>query len=198
MIISYPITGNNRIEIIRYTLLEQNSNQGLIWINQTQYFKGVPFQIWNFSLGGYRICQKWLNERVGHSLSDQEIQNYQNIIVIVKEIADIVLEMNTAIQYSQFKNQKIFEKIRFIISEQLGIEYKQISLASNFTTNLGADSLDMLELFMVLEKVFGISTNEKVINNISTVQQLVKYISQGTSPSCVAKMGCVAKMKDAG
>ncbi|NJM71507.1 MAG: hypothetical protein HC862_15470 [Scytonema sp. RU_4_4] len=49
---SYPINGDNTVETVRYTMLEQSSGQGLVWINQTQYFSGVSLQVWNFCLGG--------------------------------------------------------------------------------------------------------------------------------------------------
>ncbi|NJM73992.1 MAG: acyl carrier protein [Scytonema sp. RU_4_4] len=89
-----------------------------------------------------------------------------------------MLAIDAAIQHSQFKNRKIFEKLQVIIAEQLGIEPNQVSLASNFANHLGADSLDMLELFMVLEKAFDIPINDEVAKNILTVQKLVNYINQ--------------------
>ncbi|NMG11727.1 acyl carrier protein [Brasilonema sp. UFV-L1] len=178
MVTRYPITGDNKVETVRYTLLEQTADFGQVFINQTQYFSSVPLQVWNFCLGGYQICQKWLQVRKGCSLSNEEIQQYQRIVSILEEIVELIVGIHTAIQLSQLKNQKVFEKLQVIIAEQLGVEQNQVCLASNFAQNLGADSLDLLELFMVLEKAFNIQINDEVAKNISTVQKLVNYISQ--------------------
>ncbi|GAA6620718.1 acyl carrier protein [Scytonema sp. NUACC26] len=174
----YPITGDNKVETVRYTLPEQSASKGLVWINQTQYFEGISMDVWNFRLGGYQICQTWLQSHQGYSLSHKDIQQYQRIIVVLEEIIELILGIDTAIRLSQLKNQKIFEKLQVIVAEQLGIEQNQVSLTSNFALNLGADSLDMLELLMVLEKAFNIKINDEVAKNISTVQNLVNYISQ--------------------
>ncbi|MER3589110.1 MAG: acyl carrier protein, partial [Mastigocladus sp. ERB_26_1] len=89
-----------------------------------------------------------------------------------------MIAIEAAIHHSQFNNHKIFENLQIIIAEQLGIEPKQISLASKFIDNLGADSLDMIEMFIVLEKAFNIQINHEVAQDISTVQKLVNYICQ--------------------
>ncbi|ARV58853.1 acyl carrier protein [Nostocales cyanobacterium HT-58-2] len=178
MITRYPITGNNLIETLYYTSPEQSGGKGLVWINQTQYFENVPPQVWNFCLKGYQFCQKWLKERQGSSLSGEDIQRYQRIILLVKEIIELMVGIDTAIQNSQFQKRKIFEKVQVIVAKQLGIEQNQISLTSNFADNLGADSLDMLELYIILEKVFGIQINNTFAEDISTVENLVNYINQ--------------------
>ncbi|MBP5972982.1 acyl carrier protein [Brasilonema sp. CT11] len=178
MVTTYPITGDNKVETVCYTLLDQTASNGLVWINQTQYFESIPLQVWNFCLGGDQICQKWLQVRKGCSLSHEEIQHYQRIVLILEEIVELIVKIHTAIQLNQFKNQKIFEKLQVIIAEKLGVEQNQVCLASNFAQSFGAYSLDMLELVVVLEKAFDIKINDEVAKNISTVQKLVNYISQ--------------------
>ncbi|MDF5721304.1 MAG: acyl carrier protein [Rhizonema sp. PD37] len=176
MIISYPITGDNKVEIVRYTLPEQSARKGRVFINQTQYFEGIPIDVCNFRLGGDQICLKWLQSHQGCSLSNKEIQQYQRIVVVLEEIIELIVGIDIAIQLSQFNNRKIFEKVQVIVAEQLGLEQNQVSLTSNFAENLGADSLDMLELFMVLEQAFDIQFNDQVAKETSTVQKLVNYI----------------------
>ncbi|BAZ20931.1 adenine specific DNA methyltransferase [Kalymmatonema gypsitolerans NIES-4073] len=177
MVIRYPMIGDNKVETVRYTLLEQTAGKGQVFINQTQYFEGVPLEVWNFRLGGYQICQKWLCFHQGCYLSRKEIQHYQRILVILKEIIELIVEIETAIQLSQLKNRRIFEKLQVLIAKQLGIEQNQVCLTSNFAKNLGADSLDMLELIVLIEKTYNIQINDEV-TEISTVQKLVNYISQ--------------------
>ncbi|WP_414582628.1 acyl carrier protein [Scytonema sp. PCC 10023] len=187
MVIRYPMTGDNKVETVYYTLVEQGAEKGQVFINQTQYFEGVPLEVWNFRLGGYQICHKWLQSHQGSYLSHKEIQQYQRVILILKEIIELMVEIETAIQFTQQKNRRIFEKLQVIIAEQLGIEQNQVSLTSSFRKNLGADSLDMLELVVVLEKIYNIEISDEIIKEISTVQKLVNYISQKmTSSECAS------------
>ena len=56
-----------------------------IYINKTQYFKGVSTAVWEFHIGGYQVCDKWLKDRKGRKLSIDDIQHYQRIVVILGE-----------------------------------------------------------------------------------------------------------------
>ncbi|MBV8883938.1 MAG: hypothetical protein JO235_08040, partial [Chroococcidiopsidaceae cyanobacterium CP_BM_RX_35] len=89
-IASYPIMGNNKVETVHYTEPSQSTDVGLVWINRTQYFKGVPLEVWNFYLGGCQICQKWLKEREGHFLSHKDIRHYQRIVMVLKETIELM------------------------------------------------------------------------------------------------------------
>ena len=70
----------------------------------------------------------------------------------------------------------IFETIRKIISEQLGLDEKIISLDSNLTTDLDADSLDAVEIIMALEDEFSIEIPDDRIEDLVTIHDLVEYI----------------------
>ena len=54
---------------------------GRIWINDQQYFDGVPVTAWEFYIGGYQPAQKWLKDRHGRKLNFEDILHYQKIIV---------------------------------------------------------------------------------------------------------------------
>jgi predicted helicase len=58
---------------------------GQVWINDTQYFDGVPKIAWEFYIGGYQPAQKWLKDRHGRTLSFEDILHYQKIIVALCE-----------------------------------------------------------------------------------------------------------------
>lgn len=58
---------------------------GQVWINDRQYFDGVPVIAWEFYIGGYQPAQKWLKDRVGRQLSFEDILHYQKIIVALTE-----------------------------------------------------------------------------------------------------------------
>ena len=70
----------------------------------------------------------------------------------------------------------IFETIRKIISEQLGLDEKIISLDSNLTTDLDADSLDAVEIIMSIEDEFSIEIPDDRIEDLVTIHDLVEYI----------------------
>lgn len=71
----------------------------------------------------------------------------------------------------------VFEKIRDVIVEQLGVEdVELITMDTTFIDDLGADSLDIVELIMALEEEFDIEIPEAEAEKISTVGDVVEYI----------------------
>lgn len=72
----------------------------------------------------------------------------------------------------------VYEKVRAIISEQLGIDENDITIESSFIEDLGADSLDIVELVMALEEEFDIVIPDEDAEKIRTVGEAVKYIQE--------------------
>jgi Type ISP C-terminal specificity domain/N-6 DNA Methylase len=71
---------------------------GTIFINkQGAGFTGVSEEVWNFYVGGYQVCKKWLSERKGRTLSDDDILHYQKIIVALQETIRIMQQIDEAI-----------------------------------------------------------------------------------------------------
>lgn len=70
----------------------------------------------------------------------------------------------------------IFEKVKDIISEQLGIDAEEINMESSFIDDLGADSLDIVELIMALETEFDLEIPDEDAEKIATVSDVVGYI----------------------
>lgn len=73
-------------------------------------------------------------------------------------------------------SSEILGKVKAIVAEQLGLEEQQVKAAANFSAELGADSLDVVELVMSLEEAFDIEIPDESAANISTVQDAVDYI----------------------
>jgi len=71
-----------------------------------------------------------------------------------------------------------FEKVRDIVVEQLGVEADDVAIESTFIDDLGADSLDIVELIMAFEEEFGIEIPDEAAEKIKTVQDVVSYIDQ--------------------
>ena len=72
----------------------------------------------------------------------------------------------------------IEQRIREIIADQLGEEVENITPEKDFVQDLGADSLDVVELIMALEEEFGIEIPEDDAENIKTVGDAINYIKQ--------------------
>lgn len=71
-----------------------------------------------------------------------------------------------------------FEKVRDIVVEQLSVEADEVAIESTFIDDLGADSLDIVELIMAFEEEFGIEIPDEAAEKIKTVQDVVTYIDQ--------------------
>ncbi|WP_304518712.1 MULTISPECIES: acyl carrier protein [Clostridium] len=70
----------------------------------------------------------------------------------------------------------MFEKIRACIASQLSIDEEEIKMESSFMNNLGADSLDIVELIMALEEEYDIEIPDEDVEKIATVGDIVEYI----------------------
>lgn len=74
----------------------------------------------------------------------------------------------------------VFEKVKKIIVEQLGVEEDDIAMESSFIDDLGADSLDIVELIMALEEEFDIEIPDSEAEKITTVGDAVDYIKNNS------------------
>ena len=75
----------------------------------------------------------------------------------------------------------VVEKVAKIIIDKLGVEEAEVTSEANFTTDLGADSLDTVELIMEFEKEFDIAIPDDVAEGIATVGDAVAYIEKETA-----------------
>lgn len=78
---------------------------------------------------------------------------------------------------------EIFEKVKKIVADQLSVDIENISPQSNFANDLGADSLDTVELVMALEEEFDIEIPDEAAEKITTVQEAVEYINNKVAAS---------------
>jgi len=74
----------------------------------------------------------------------------------------------------------VFEKVKKIIVEQLGVEEEDVAMESSFIDDLGADSLDIVELIMALEEEFDIEIPDNEAEKITSVGDAVDYIKNNT------------------
>jgi predicted helicase len=101
----YPVKGDNRAEKPKY-----DENTGRIYINKEQYFERISGEAWNYQIGGYQVCDKWLKDRKGRVLSLDEIKTYCKIITAIQKT--MVLQEEIDPNYSTIENSLInFNKI---------------------------------------------------------------------------------------
>lgn len=95
---SQPITefiGERKPEVER-----PSWSKNTVWVDkaQTTGFKGVREAVWNFHIGGYQVCEKWLKDRKGRTLSREDISHYQEIVVALSETIRIMKEIDDVIE----------------------------------------------------------------------------------------------------
>ena len=79
--------GDGVVEKARYL-------DGCVWINPTQYFRDVPVEVWEYEIGAYQVCEKWLKDRKGEELGRAELQQYRAILVAVAETLAVMAEID--------------------------------------------------------------------------------------------------------
>jgi hypothetical protein len=91
-ITTYPNNGDNIItrkinknDFERVGGVEEPTSTGRVWINDQQYFDGIPVIAREFYIGGYQPAQKWLKDRHGRQLNFEDIMQYRKIIVALTE-----------------------------------------------------------------------------------------------------------------
>lgn len=70
----------------------------------------------------------------------------------------------------------VFEKLKDIVADKLGVDAAEVNLTSSFKEDLDADSLDLFEVVMALEDEFGVTISNEDVETIKTVEDAVKYI----------------------
>lgn len=100
----YPKKGSDTVEQVRYVEPDSEAVSrkpsavgGRVFINDDQYFEGVKPEWFEFHIGGYQVLQKWLKDRKGRKLSNDDITHYQRVVVAIKETIRLRSEIDKAI-----------------------------------------------------------------------------------------------------
>ncbi len=91
-ITTYPVDGENEVTKPAY-------KNGKVYINKEQYFDGVSELACNFYICGYQPLQKWLKDRKGRKLSDEDIVHYQKIVVALTETDRLMKEIDEVFEF---------------------------------------------------------------------------------------------------
>jgi len=81
-IVRFQGKGNNKVEKLKYDV-------GKLFVNNDQYFEGILSDIWEYQVGGYQVCDKWLKDRKGKRLSLDDVTHYCNIVTALKKTIEI-------------------------------------------------------------------------------------------------------------
>ena len=88
----YPKKGSDTVVKVDY-----DDNKARVLINGEQYFEGVRPEWFEFHIGGYQVLHKWLKDRKGRKLSNDDIKHYQRVVVAIKETIRLMSEIDKAI-----------------------------------------------------------------------------------------------------
>ncbi len=83
----FPVNKNSNIEKPKY----ENEK---VWINKEQYFDGIKEEVWKYQIGGYQVCEKWLKDRKGRTLTLDEIKTYCKIVTALSKTIDLQKEID--------------------------------------------------------------------------------------------------------
>ncbi|MDO8746708.1 MAG: type ISP restriction/modification enzyme, partial [Thermodesulfovibrionales bacterium] len=81
--------GNDKVEKPRY-------EKGKLYINSSQYFEGISPEVYEYQIGGYQICDKWLKDRKGRALSLEEIKHYCKVVTALKKTIELQSKIGSA------------------------------------------------------------------------------------------------------
>jgi predicted helicase len=88
----FPVNGSNKVEKPRFDSAQ--CDNGKVWINKEQYFDGVKEEVWQYQIGGYQVCEKWLKDRKERTLTLDEIKTYCKIVTVLSKTIDLQNEID--------------------------------------------------------------------------------------------------------
>jgi predicted helicase len=94
--VSFPSKGKNLVDEVSYEP-PKGKSPGRVRINEEQWFENVPLEVWEYHVGGYQVCEKWLKDRKGRQLTIEERQIYPKIVAALHETIRIQREIDEAI-----------------------------------------------------------------------------------------------------
>ena len=83
----FPKSGSYKVDKIKY-------ESEKVWINNDQFFDGVKEEVWNYHIGGYQVCEKWLKDRKERTLSTEEIKTYCKIVTALSKTIELQNEID--------------------------------------------------------------------------------------------------------
>ena len=89
---------NRQIEAARIAATRKIRRSGKVWINPRRWFAGVPKAAWDFHVGGYRVCERWLRDRRGRVLGPEDVAHYQRVVAALGASSRLMAQVDRAIE----------------------------------------------------------------------------------------------------
>jgi predicted helicase len=105
----FEVTGTNEVAKVRWNppadpvgsdFCDQTASHGRVYINDAQFFDGVPQAVWDTHIGGYRVAEKWLKDRKGRLLSFEDVMQYHEIIAALVRTLELQTELDALVDRS--------------------------------------------------------------------------------------------------
>jgi hypothetical protein len=105
--VRYPVPGDDVVEKGHPKYIppgdrtpgsRESLQEGRVYINRGQYFEGVPPEVWEFHVGGYQVCEKWLKDRRGRKLSYDDKEHYKKIVMALGETIRLMRGIDEVIE----------------------------------------------------------------------------------------------------
>ncbi len=95
----FPVEGNSVVDkgYPKCVVHADKPQKGRVYINKDQYFEGVTPDVWEFHIGGYQVCEKWLKDRRQRNLSYEDISHYEKIVVALGETIRLMKNIDEVI-----------------------------------------------------------------------------------------------------
>jgi predicted helicase len=87
IVAKYPIKGDHKVEKVKY-------EDEKVWINKEQYFSKVKPEVWEYQIGGYQVCEKWLKDRKNRTLNVDDIETYCQIVTALSKTIELQKEID--------------------------------------------------------------------------------------------------------
>jgi type I restriction-modification system DNA methylase subunit len=85
--VAFDVQGSNVIKSVKY-------KEGKAYINESQFFSGIPEDVWTFYIGGYQVLDKWLKSRKGRELSSGEIEHFLQVVEVIRKTIQYMKEID--------------------------------------------------------------------------------------------------------
>lgn len=83
----FDMPGDRKVDTIKYS-------DDKVYINDKQYFEGIPSEVWEFMVGGYKVLDKWLKERKNKQLSSREVEHFIKMVGVISETLNIIRKID--------------------------------------------------------------------------------------------------------
>jgi len=93
---AFDVAGSNVVKQVVYVPLAAGAT-GRVYINSRQYFEGILAVVWEFRVGGYQVCERWLKDRKGRVLGHDDIEHYRHIVAALAQTRMLMAQIDLLI-----------------------------------------------------------------------------------------------------